>query len=418
MTITRYPLLIIALFSLLIMTGCAAVDDINDAWKNRNNTSSQTVQQSTFPRATETTHPTTQNATQNVYGGTGFENLPDVKVAILLPLTGSNAAVGQSMLQAAQLALFDMGYTNFNLIPRDTGGTTSGATAAAMAALNDGAQLILGPLFADSVRAVKAVAKPRNINVIAFSTDWTLADQSTFLMGFMPFSQVERVAQHAFEKGYRSYALVAPRDKYGDLVTSRFTQSINQKGGRIAKSIRFMPGDPAVINQIETLNPASGTPDFQAVFMPVGGSQIETISSALSYYKLMPRDIKRIGTGLWDDARIAAQPNMQGAWFAAPSPSARQAFEQQYQSAYGQPPVRLATLAYDATALAAILAKNGFATGNTPDFSYTALTNPNGFAGTDGVFRFQSNGLVERGLAVLELRGGRLVEVSPAPTRF
>ena len=345
-----------------------------------------------------------------------FNNLPPVKVAILLPLSGDKSAIGQSMLQAAQLALFDIGYTKFNLIPRDTKGTAEGASAAAASALNDGAQLILGPLFAPSVKAVKAVAKPRNINVIAFSTDWTLADRSTFLMGFMPFSQVDRITQYATTRGYQNFALISPRDKYGDLVSSQFEKRVRQNRGSITKSLRFVPGDPAVINQIATLQ--DSTQPFQAVFMPVGGSQIETISSALSYNKFMPSQIKRLGTGLWDDPRIAKQPNMQGAWFAAPSPEARQRFEQQYYAAYGQKPIRLASLAYDSTALAATLARSGFQKSGRPAFNHRALTDSNGFAGADGVFRFQPNGLVERALAILEFRNGQIVEIDPAPNRF
>lgn len=347
-----------------------------------------------------------------------FEKLPSVNVAILLPLSGPKSAIGQSMLQAAQLALFDMGYNNFNLMPRDTKGTAAGAKVAASSALNDNAQLILGPLFADSVQAVKSVAKPRNINVIAFSTDWALADRSTFLMGFMPFSQVDRIAQFATSNGYKNFALVAPRDKYGDIVSGRFEQKVRSSGGHIARSLRFPPGDPEIINQIASLKPETGKAAFNAVFMPVGGSQTETISSALSYNHLMPKEIKRLGTGLWDDPRIAGQPNMQGAWFAAPSPSSRQRFEIQYRNTYGQKPMRLATLAYDATALAAILARNGFEKGTMPDYSHNALTNPNGFTGTDGIFRFRTNGLVERGLAVLELRNGQIVEIAPAPKKF
>jgi ABC-type branched-subunit amino acid transport system substrate-binding protein len=268
------------------------------------------------------------------------------------------------------------------------------------------------------VQAVKQIAKRHSINIITFSTDWALADRSTFVMGFMPFSQVDRISQFAIQRGYKNFAVISPKDQYGNMVTQRFEEKVRALGGNITNSIRFTPGDPAVINQIAALKPADGQAAFNAVFMPVGGSQTETISSALSYNKLMPMQVKRIGTGLWDDPRIASQPNMQGAWFAGPSPQARQRFEQQYKNTYGVKPIRLATLAYDATSLASILARNGFQQGNAPDFSYAALTNPNGFAGTDGIFRFNPNGMVERGLAVLEIRNGGIVEIAPAPKQF
>ena len=143
------------------------------------------------------------------------------------------------MLQAAQLALFDIGSNNFNLIPRDTQGTAQGASLATTQAINDGAELILGPLFSDSVRATQAIARQRNINVIAFSTDWTLADRSTFLMGFMPFSQVERITQYSTQKGYRNFGLIAPNNKYGDIVTQRFAQEARTNNANIAQTLRL-----------------------------------------------------------------------------------------------------------------------------------------------------------------------------------
>jgi ABC-type branched-subunit amino acid transport system substrate-binding protein len=398
----NYLLLIICLFTASLLSACADFDmgTNNSPWAKNSSTQ-------TSPTYAPVSAPAMM---QN----NGFENLPPVKVAILLPLSGPQAKTGEALLQAAQLALFDIGYNKFQLMPRDTKGTTSGAGKAATSVIQDGAQIILGPLFANSVRAVKAAAKPHNINVIAFSTDWTLADSSTFLMGFMPLTQVDRVVQYANDNGYKNFALIAPRDQYGDLVSSRFEKAARTNGAIISNSVRFSAGDPAVINEIAKLKGGN----FQAVFMPVGGSQTEMISSALSYNKIMPNHIKRIGTGLWDDTRIAKQPNMQGAWFAAPSPKTRLAFENKYLNTYGQRPPRLATLAYDATALTATLAKNGFEANGRPAFNATAIANPRGFAGTDGVFRFKPNGLVERNLAVLELRNGRIIEIAPAANGF
>ncbi len=407
MTNIKFTPLITYLFTLLVFTaliiisGCAPLGQASNPWGT--------------PTQTDRLGSSTQRPTQM----SQFDNLPPVNVAILLPLSGAQSSLGKSMLQGAQLAMFEMGYNNFNLMPRDTKGTQSGAVAAATSAINDGAQLILGPLFANSVRAVKPITRSKNINVIAFSTDWTLADNQTFLMGFMPFSQVERVTRYALSKGYKDYGLIAPRDTYGNAVTGQFSQIVLNNGGTLAKSIRYQTGDTTIINQIETLKPQEGqAPQFNAVFMPVAGNQTDMIASALSYNNLMPTQVKRLGTGLWDDNRVAAQPNMQGGWFAAPSPTMRQQFEQKYASSYGVKPVRLATLAYDATALAAILAKNGYQSGSRPAYDFASITNPNGFAGTDGVFRFKQNGIIERGLAVLELRGGSIIEIDPAPSRF
>ena len=404
----RKALLIITLFSALMFSGCS---DMGSYSKGDNPWGTKSTGKSTINQVYA---PVSMPDPMINMDNNGFAALPPVKVAILLPLSGPQAKVGEALLQSAQLALFDVGYNNFNLIPRDTKGTRAGASAAANTAINDGAQIILGPLFSSSVRAVKAIAKPRNVNVIAFSTDWTLADNNTFMMGFMPFSQVERVTEYAIENGYKNFALVAPTDKYGNLVTTRFEKAVSQNGGLISKSIRFPPGDPAVINQVAELKGGH----FQAVFMPVGGVQTEMISSALSYNRMMPNKIKRIGTGLWDDPRIASQPNIQGGWFAAPSPQSRHNFESKYFNTYGEKPPRLATLAYDATALTAALARNGFEQNGAPAFNNMAITNKNGFAGIDGVFRFGADGIIQRKLAVLELRNGRIIEIDPAAGKF
>ncbi len=423
MTKTKFIPLITCIFTLFALSACTGSGSNSQGgpWGQQNQTNEPTAptqidkpirESSTNPNApTKPSHKPTQTVNQ--------DNFPPVNVAILLPLSGARANLGQSMLQGAQLALFDMGYSKFNLMPRDTKGTAQGASEAATQAINQGAQIILGPLFADSVRAIKPIAKAKNVKVVAFSTDWTLADNNTFLMGFMPFSQVDRVAKFALKKGFTNFGLIAPQDTYGNAVTGQFNEVVLRNGGAMTKSIRYTPGDAGVINQIESWKVASNTPaDIQAVFMPVGGSATDMIGSALSYNNLTPSTVRRLGTGLWDDPRIANQPNIQGGWFAAPSPQMRRQFEQKYIANYGEKPVRLATLAYDATALSGVLAKNGYARQNSPDFSARALTNPNGFAGTDGIFRFKSNGIIERALSILEVRNGSFVEIDPAPRRF
>lgn len=354
--------------------------------------------------------------------------LPPVKVAILLPLSGQHAEMGQSMLQAAQLALFDMGYDNFELLPRDTKGTPQGATEAANASVNEGVSLILGPLFAASTKAAAPIAARRNINMISFSTDWTLAGENTFIMGFLPFAQVNRVVQYTRTQGIQSVGLIAVRDQYGNVVSDHFNQQATASGLFVADTFRFDPRDQNVTPKLKDFTRYSDDiededmelppPPFEAIFMPVGGNQAEIISNALSYYRLDPRRVRRIGTGLWDNPKLIRERNLQGAWFAAPSPQARKSFEDKYVATFGVKPLRLASLSYDATALAAVLAQYGFDRTGRPAFDRRSLSNPNGFSGIDGIFRFRPNGMVERGLAVLEIRNQQLVEIDPAPKTF
>lgn len=309
----------------------------------------------------------------------------DIQAAILLPLSGPNAALGQSMLQAAQLAVFDLGYDGLELVPQDT---ASGAGAAANAAIAGGADIILGPLFADDVRAVKSATAGRGVPVLAFSTDWSLAGGNTYIMGFVPFGQVERIAAYAALRGLKRAGIATPADVYGMTTSTRFEEEARERGIAITRA----------------LSDAGG---YDSVFIPAGAAVLPS---------LLPRitntSARKLGTGLWDDARIAAMPAMNGAWFAAPSPSSRAGFERRFEQTYGTRPERLATLAYDAAALAITLAKNG------AGFGAGAIMNPNGFAGVDGILRFNAQGIAERGLAVLEIMNGGIVEIDPAPGSF
>lgn len=347
--------------------------------------------------------------------------LQPVKVGLLVPLSGPNAELGQALLQSAQLALFDMGYDSFELLPRDT---NEGAASAAQSAAEAGAQLFLGPLFAPDVRAAQPVAHRHNLSMIAFSTDWTLADSNTYVMGFLPFVQVQRVVEYAAENGYRNIGVLVPKNEYGDAVMAAWRDAASRTGVNTAENARFTAGQVdltpvvAAFAHQDAKAPVDAVPPYDAVFLPVGGEQARAVGKLLTYYKLPAGAVRRLGTGLWDDTALASEPSLAGGWFAAPAPELRRGFERRYIDTYGQEPPRIASLAYDATALAAVLARNGYASTGRPAFDRAALTNPNGFAGIDGIFRFRPNGLVERGLAVMELRQGRIVQVDPAPKTF
>jgi branched-chain amino acid transport system substrate-binding protein len=356
-------------------------------------------------------------------------NAPGVKVALLVPMSGKHADLGQAMMQSAQLALFDMGYDKIELMPQDTKGTPEGARVAAQQALNDGAQLILGPVFAGEARAVAPIAQQRNVNVITFSTDWTLAQNNVFVMGFLPFTQVERIVQYAAAQRLQRIGIIAPETEYGNIVVSAWNVQSSRYGLAPASILRVTPGSAAASEKISAFANAdaraaaaqAGSPmpaPFDALFLPVGGSEAVSLADSLAMYDLDPQTVRRLGTGLWDDAALATQKSLDGAWFAASDPALRKAFERRYYDAYGAAPPRLSTLAYDAMSLAVVLAKSGLSVNGSPAYDRTSIGNPNGFAGIDGIFRFRPDGMAERGLAILEFRHGSLQVVDPAPRSF
>lgn len=351
-------------------------------------------------------------------------DLPPVKVALLLPLSGQHESLGQAMLNAAQMALFEVGHNSFELIPRDTKGNAEGAAEAARDAVSSGAQLVLGPLFSESVRAAKPVTRNAGLNMVAFSTDWTLADNSTFIMGFLPFDQVSRITNYAATQGIRNVGVFSPASDYGDTVIGAYNNISHHAGLNTVATKRFSPNGSNLSREMREFSNydarqnANLPPPMEAIFMPVGGEMARMVASVASQYNMRPEQVRRLGTGLWDDERLAGEPALNGAWFAAPSPALRKNFERRYFETYAISPPRLTTLAYDATALAAILARNGLQKGKRPSFNSIAIQNPNGFAGIDGIFRFREGGLVERGLAVLEFRNGAMRVIDPAPKSF
>lgn len=353
------------------------------------------------------------------------ENLPTVKVALLVPLSGKHAKLGQAMLNAAQIALFDIGHSNYQLIPKDTRGTPDGARDAANSAISEDVELILGPVFAESVRAVKPVAASARINILAFSTDWTLAGNNAFIMGFLPFDQIERLTKYVASRHVNNIGVIAPNNNYGRVVMKAYKNLASRHGIQTRKEQTFNPKSRNLgqdIRQFTNYDARSADKTlpqpFDAVLMPVGGQQAVTIANLITQYGLPPSRVKRLGTGLMDDTSLRGEPSLNGAWFAAPAPNARKDFEQKYQATYGKSAPRLATLAYDATALSAVLAQRGLQNGGRPQFDRSALMNPNGFYGIDGIFRFRPDGTAERGLAILEFRRGTTVVIDDAPTTF
>lgn len=333
-----------------------------------------------------------------------------VTVAILLPLTGKSANMGQAMLKAAQMALFDVGSANFNLVPKDTQSTPSGAAAAAQQAVSEKADLILGPVFADDLKMVKPIATAANIPVVSFTTDWTQAGSGVYVTGFMPFAQVSRVVQYAQSKGVERFAVFAPQTPYADVALS----TLQRAGATIVKSARYAPSQPDISQTVEAfVGPDKANLSFDALVLPVGGESLGALVSVFDGAGVSNKTTRLIGTGLWDDEALNRNPALHGGWFAAPDPALRRDFERRYQENYGEFPPRLTSLAYDSTALAAVLARSGDA-----PFSREKMTNGRGFAGIDGLFRFRSDGLTDRGLAVLEIQQGKARVIDPAPTAF
>lgn len=336
-----------------------------------------------------------------------------IRVGVLLPFTNGSGAtrqLAQSMLKAAELAMYDSRNPNLIIMTADEGGSPEAAANSARNLLNQGAEIIIGPLFAPSVQAVAPIARDRAVPVIAFSTDRSVAGDGVYLLSFQPGNEVRRVVDFAAIQGRKSFAALVPSTAYGDRVAEAFKSEVAAKGGTVTDVERYTPG-PGGIEAPARAAVATG-PD--ALLVAEGGVNLRSAAPQLAAAGVDGHRIKLLGTGLWDDAANTHESALSGAWFAAPSPSADAAFDAKYKSIFNTSPPQLATLAYDAVALAALLAPG------TPYHRFTAqaLADPNGFAGVNGIFRFNPDGTSERGLAVLGIDPNGFQTVSPAPQTF
>lgn len=342
-------------------------------------------------------------------------------VGLLLPLSGPRSALGQNMLRAAELALFDIADGRFDLIVRDTKGTPRGAETAARSAVDAGANLLLGPVYSSSVKAVKPVATAGQVPVLAFSNNPRVAEPGTYVMGRMPGQQVRRIVSYTISQGRRNFAAVVPDNIYGDLVVEALRESLTRYGGRLHHVARYEAGSEDVSGPVERLSKTgfSERPDT-AVLLPAGGTQLETVASTLRYYDIERDVVKYLGTAAWDDPSLRKASALQGGWFPAPPPQQDNAFRRRYRGTFAAEPAELASLAYDATALAALLARRNAADGNPAPSAYTeqSLIQANGFAGVDGVFRLRSSGTVQRLYAVKAIRNGAFEVIDNAPSSF
>ncbi len=383
-------------------------------------------------------------------------NVEGVRIGFLVPLSGPSAALGRALLDAAQMALFDLADERLVLLPRDTEGQPDIAVQAAQGLLAEGVDLIIGPVFAASAAAVAPLARERGVKVLSFSTDRAVAGGGVYILGFTPDQQVARVIGYARAKGMSRFALLAPDSPYGNAVAQAMEAAVaqdNQRGpARLLRQERYPADAPDLTPTVRRfaaglrgLTPAEPLPEgaspaplpgasgalgqgavssnvaaaqIDGLLLPEGGARLRALAPLLPYFDIDPRAVRFMGTGLWDDPTLGNEPALIGGWFAGPAPEGFEDFRKRFEQAYGRRPPRLASLAYDAAALAGVLARSGLQAGNAGLFADSVLNNPDGFAGYDGVFRFRADGVVERGLAVLEVqrRGTRVVD--PAPASF
>lgn len=346
-------------------------------------------------------------------GNMGSGHTP-VRVGVLLPFNnGSSAtrALAASMLKSAELAVYDSGNSEILLMSADEGTNPEASAAAARTLLDEGAEIIVGPLFAQAAQAVAPIARDHAVPVISFSTDRKVAGDGVYLLSFLAETEVHRVIAFAASQGRTKFAALVPGTVYGERVGDYFKEDVKAAGGTVTDVEKYAPNVSSISEPIHAV--AASKPD--AILIAQGGPLLRDIASSLAGSGANQQQTKYLGTGLWDDAATAHDPLLAGGYFAAPSPRIDAPFIAKYKGVYGAAPPQLASLAYDAVSLVALLS-----TGKPyKRFTAQTLTDPNGFSGVNGIFRFRPDGTSERGLAVMTIGSdGEFSVVSPAPTTF
>jgi ABC-type branched-subunit amino acid transport system substrate-binding protein len=338
-----------------------------------------------------------------------------VKVGLILPITGGGATA-IALRNAAELALAQFDNPNVQLVVKDDRASPDGARAAAQEALNEGCEILLGPLFAPTVQSAGQVARAAGKPMIAFSSDASVASRGVYLLSFMPEVEVERIVEYAMAQGRKSFAALIPEDSYGAVANTAFQNAVSRRGGRLVAVERFPPERGRVAAAVQRIASVVGGPEpsADALFLPTRGDLLPAIGEQLAAVNFSPSRVKPLGLGQWNEAAVFRIAQLDGGWFAAPDPSGFDNFAQRYRQKYSASPTRIATLSYDATSLMVALVR----TQGARRFSDDVLTNPSGFGGADGVFRFKADGTNERALAVNEIRNGQAATLSPAPKSF
>ena len=329
------------------------------------------------------------------------------RVALLLPMSGENGAVGQSIANATTMALLDTNAQDLRITTYDTAGDPQ---EAARRAIDDGAQLILGPLMSTSVGPVAAIARPANVPVVSFSNDAAVSAPGVFIMGHLPGQSITRSISYLAKDGKTRFGALIPEGDYGKRAEAALKETVLANGAGLASVEQYSRGNTSIISAAQRLR-TGDRPDAVLI-----ADAVELASRGAAELRKRRSDIQIIGTELWSGENSVVRTRaLDGALFSAVSDGRYRRFRDSYDARFGSPPFRIATLGYDAVLLTLKIA-NDWPMGSP--FPAEAMYDRGGFLGSDGAFRFQRNGLVERAMEVRQIRDGKIDVVDQAPETF
>ncbi len=354
-------------------------------------------------------------------GGTGpsIDTSAPVPVALLVP-SGSGSAgddvLARSLENAARLAIADLGNVKVDLRVYSTGGKPAGAQSAAVKAVDEGAKIILGPVFAQNANAAGVAVASRGVNVLSFSNNTDIAGGNVFVLGPTFQNTANRLATFAVGQGKRKIMVVNDRTTAGEVGRAAIERGVANAGGSVVARVGYEFSQNGIVQAAPEIASQVRSSGADAVFMTADtAGALPLLTQLLRDNRIDPSVAQFIGLTRWDiPTATTSLPGVQGGWFAMPDPALYQQFQNRYQAAYGEAPHPIAGLAYDGIAAIGALVKRG----NSGALTAQALTQASGFVGVSGIFRLRSDGSNERGLAVAQIRNNQVVIIDAAPRSF
>ena len=351
------------------------------------------------------------------------------RVSLLLPFSSKSSRLREeaaSMLKAAELAIFDLNKDDILLSVHDTSGTEEGAAKATKSAIDMGANLIIGPILASSVKISSVQAKQYNVPIIAFSSDVKVASKGIYLLSFPPESEITRLVNYSTSKRLKRYAYLGPESRYGLRVQKEFVDAVTNNGGEITGLETYSGNDISAMQEpakkladfyvkgVKKIrrNNGRGLMSYDAILLPAGGTSLLSLAPLLPYFDVDPTKVQFLGTSLWKNEETVREPALNGGIFASADDKNKIKFLSDYEKIFTEEPSRLASLAYDAVTISDLVTKNSSST------LIENIERIQGFYGIDGLVRFGSDGIPERGLAIYKIENGRFKVISPAPESF
>lgn len=342
-----------------------------------------------------------------------------IPVALLVP-HGSTSAEEQLLARdlenAARLAAADLSGVQIDLRVYGTAGSATQAQNAAIRAVDEGAKIVVGPLHAASANAVAVAMAPRNVNVLAFSNNPTIAGGNLFVLGQTFDTTADRLTSFAVNQGKRRILTVHSNNVAGELGRDAIARAVTSRGAQSAGSVSYQFSQEGVIGAVPAITATAQTNQADSIFLTANAAgALPLFTQMLPEAGLPPGAVQYIGLARWDTPPQTLElPGVQNGWFAMPDPQRESQFRSRFQAANGNAPHPLAGLSYDAIAAIGALAQSG----RSDALSRGSLIQPAGFQGVTGIFRFRPDGSTDRGLAVVTVRNSQLFILSPAPTSF